>query len=84
MPYVEIATVHAEGDPEDVLFVLPPGARPYREGDVIHYKENGGSTKYKIETVDSVILGDVSNPNPNNNTAEHRQPEVYYGVSVVP
>lgn len=81
----EIVTVHTEGDTGDVLFTLPPPARPMREGDVIRYVNTADvSVTYLIESIDYVIHESAVNPNPNNITLEGSQPEIFYGVSVVP
>ena len=76
--------VHTEGDKDDVLFVLPSRVRGFREGDKFTYIDpNGTATVYKVETVDYRIES-ISHPNPATSGDIWKEPEVFYGVSVVP
>ena len=81
----EVAIVHTEGDVNDVLFTIPPPTRSLHEGDVIRFAHpNGESVKYKVESVDYKVLEVVVNRNPLNDKLQQAQPEVRYGVSVIP
>lgn len=83
MAEVSKCIVHTQGDPGDVLFVLPSRSRELHEGDVFTYTGSGGTIKYKVETVDYRVTEGPS-PNPNTAGIYWREQEVYYGVSVVP
>ena len=75
--------VHTQGDPGDVLFVMPSMVREFREGDTFTYIALGVETRYKVETMD-YRMESIDHPNPETATAMWKEPEVYYGVSVVP
>ena len=77
----EIVRVHLEGETE-ILFTIPPPARPLREGDTIRYENGGDPITYKVESVDYLVKGKQVNANPDNNSTDFVQPETTYGVSI--
>lgn len=76
-------TVHAEGDLDTVLFVLPSRCREFREGDIVTYISPSGKVKYKVETVDYRVIS-INHPNPETGGQLWKESQVFYGVSVVP
>ncbi len=76
--------VHTEGDKDDVLFELPSMVRGFREGDTFTYVDPSGTEiVYLIETVDYRIES-ITHPNPATSGNIWKEPEVFYGVSVIP
>jgi|TARA_Y100000310_G_scaffold153951_1_gene153522 hypothetical protein len=76
------AFVRLETAPEDTLFQMPPAGRELREGDEFQYTGPGGSTRYKVESVDYRIE-EGPGGTPSEARMVWRSPEVYYGVSIV-
>ena len=80
----DTCTVHTEGDPSDVLFILPPFSRRMSEGDTFNVTLAGGSlVNYKVEKVTYTLVQSASG-NLNNPHDFWHAPKVYYGVSIVP
>ena len=78
------AIVHTDGNKGDVLFSMPSMVREFHEGDTFTYVDPSATeTVYKIETVDYRIES-ISHPNPETSGNIWKEPEVFYGVSVVP
>lgn len=77
-----VCTVHTEGDPEDVLFILPPMCREMWKDDEFTYTSPGGvATRYKVKSVDYRIE-QVSMEGVGGTETSWRPPEIWYGVEV--
>jgi len=77
------AYMHTEGDPNDILFLLPPASRTLREGDTFTVTDVGGApVVYKVESVDYRLVR-LASGNLNNPHDFWKSPEVYYGVTIV-
>lgn len=76
--------VHADGDTENVYFVLPPMAREMRKNDEFtHTDPSGTETRYKVKSVDYRIE-QVTQSGVGGDETVWRPPTVWYGVRVVP
>jgi len=74
--------VHPEGEPETLLFRLPPFSREMREGDEFTYTDPSGTTVYKVESVDYRV--ELLTPGtPTHPDTFWKASEVHYEVSVV-
>ncbi|MCP4900118.1 MAG: hypothetical protein GY906_24370 [bacterium] len=75
--------VHTDGDPGDVLFIMPPDLRGLFKKDEFEYTGPGGTVRYKVKTVE-IKIEQMAGGTPANPGLFWDSPKVFYGVSVVP